>query len=489
MFKALSHWWQRQLRSARATRSRRSRATCRPRLEALEERFVPSNWFVSNNADDVNLLGSLRWAVAQAQNGDTIYIMPTDSGAGRVITLTHGELYLNHDVTITSLGRYRPVIDGNHSSRDFEVARGTSVALDHLFIIDGNAKANNSLGNAGLDGDGGGILNEGSLTMDDCWVGNNGYTRLGGKDHTVKSGGGIYNNYHGTLNVTDSSVDLNFAGTGGGIYNARGTLSIMHTTMAENSATGGGGAISNALGQVTIDRNSTLWSNNAHVGGAIYSDGGDVTVEKSDLEKNTAIYGGAIMVTHGKMMVDQTTIQNNTAKKDGGGIYNELGQLHLVLATLSNNSANEDGGGIASRGGTVLIDYSQLTSNSAVRFGGGIFDHLSTMQIIGNSDLSYNNADYGGGIFNWKGDLWLAGSGVTGNFATHQGGGIFNAHGTVTVGGSFVAFNQASEGASIYNGGTVSDVKVGASLFQMNIPNNWIAGPGGYTDEGFNKFI
>src|SRR5262249_40574700 len=162
----------------------------------------------------------------------------------------------------------------------------------------------------------GAILNEGSLTINNCWLNNNGRTRFGTKNYAVKAGGGIYND-QGDLSVTDSSVNDNFAGTGGGIYNDRGTLSITHTTMAENS--GGGGAISNVLGKVTIERNSTLWSNNAHVGGAIYSDGGgiyngdiyngDVKVDHSDLEKNTASYGGAIMVTDGTLTVVSTTIQ------------------------------------------------------------------------------------------------------------------------------------------------------------------------------------
>ena len=48
----------------------RPRASFRPRLEALEDRFCLSTLTVVNNADSGN--GSLRAAIANAQNGDTI---------------------------------------------------------------------------------------------------------------------------------------------------------------------------------------------------------------------------------------------------------------------------------------------------------------------------------------------------------------------------------------------------------------------------------
>jgi hypothetical protein len=236
------------------------RRAFRPRLEALEDRCVPATLTVTNGSDDVALAHSLRWAVANAHNGDIIEIQPIHTrrwgDLAQHITLTHGELYLNQDVTIESIGP-AAVIDGNFSSRVFEVVRTADVTLDNLVIMDGNARTNNSLGNAGFNGDGGGILNEGFLTIDHCLVSDNGETSLGGNNKAVKAGGGIYN-YHGNLVVTESAVDDNFAGTGGGIYNDRGTLSIGKTQMAANHATGGGGAISNAVGTVWVGQNSSV---------------------------------------------------------------------------------------------------------------------------------------------------------------------------------------------------------------------------------------
>src|SRR6516162_8851772 len=178
-------------RSAQASRSRRSRATYRPRLEALEDRCVPAIWFVNSNADDIMQGGTLRWAAAHAQNGDTIEILPTDNGAGRHIVLTHGELLLNQEVTIEAVGP-AATIDGNNSSRIFEVSPRPSVTLDNLFIVNGDAKAHAGF-IANFDGDGGAILNEGWLTLDTCVVENNGTNGDGRVNVAVKKGGGIYN--------------------------------------------------------------------------------------------------------------------------------------------------------------------------------------------------------------------------------------------------------------------------------------------------------
>jgi hypothetical protein len=426
MFSALSRLWQRPFRGGRASRPpRRPRGGFRPRLEALEDRYVLSPLTVTSSADDVNQVGTLRYAVAHAQDGDVIDILGGREGAQH-ITLTHGELFLNNSVTIESAVPGQATIDGNNSSRVFEVARGASVNLDNLVIIKGNAKAHNSLGKTSLDGYGGGILNEGSLTIDHCWVGNNGSTSFGTKNNPLKAGGGIYN-YHGGLVVMESSVDDNFAGAGGGIYNDRGTLSVTDSTMAGNSASGGGGAILNALGVVSVGEGSALFSNHARDGGAIFSDGGDVTVGYSDLERNTAVlYGGALMVIDGTMTLTHegalgSTLQDNTAGKSGGGIYNQEGHLIVASSNLVHNSAQENGGGIASRGGKVDVFDSRLLRNTAGHFGGAIYDYSSIVTVSG-SLLSLNQASKGGAIYNDHGSLYVAGNHFIGNLPDHIAG-------------------------------------------------------------------
>jgi predicted outer membrane repeat protein len=462
----------------------------RPRLEALEDRCVPTTWFVTNTGDDVNVVGTLRYDIAHSQNGDTIFLparIDRDHGTAQpeYITLTHGELFVDHDLTIETEGP-AATIDGNNSSRVFEVGPRAHLILRDLSIIDGNANAQNPQGKPGMDGKGGGILNEGSLIIDHCDIENNGYNGFGGNNQGVKYGGGIYNLY-GTVSITDSTVDDNFSsGAGGGIYNDHGVLVMTKTFMAGNRTVGGGGAICNALGIVSVGVNSTLFDNDARNGGAIWSDGGSVTVSSTMVEQNTAsIDGGGLMVTEGKLTVNfGSTLKDNHAGVRGGGIYNELGQLWVDDTTFDHNSA-KDGGGIASRGGDAEITNSHLYKNIASHDGGGIFDQLGKVN-VSNTDLKFNTAVDGGGMYNLQGKLKVTDSTLTANTATQHGGGIANNHGDVGIIGSQLITNSAAQGGGLYNDSQSWTIIIQSSLFQLNVPGNIV---GGYIDQGGNMFI
>jgi hypothetical protein len=479
MLSTLSHWLQRQLRFGLASRPRRSRNAFRPRLEALEDRWVPTTWKVITSNEFG--LGSITWAVWHAHDGDTVEIT-TDGGAARHITLRHGELFLKHNVTIEADGP-GAVIDGDFSSRVFEIARGASVEIDNLFIVDGNAQANNSQGNASLDGDGGAILNEGSLTMQNCWVGNNGYSLNGAKNYALKAGGGIFND-HGDLFIVGGSVDDNYAGAGGGIYNDRGTLVMMDTHMSGNSASGGGGAICNAVGTAELDW-ATLVFNDGKVGGAVANFGGHVQFDTTDLENNTAsLFGGALFNEAGSMVINpRSTLKDNQGVKGGGGIYNELGALYVTGSSLILNTTDGDGGGIYSRGGSVDILDCHLENNAAGGgVGGGIYDHFSKVTVT-DSHLDLNSALAGGGIYNDQGQLTVTDSKLDVNFVSFFGGAIANFEGTVLT-GSMLITNSAPVGGAIFN--SLGTLKVGTTLFHGN-GTDTIDGP--WIDQGGNSFI
>jgi hypothetical protein len=480
MCSTLSRWFQRQLRSGRASRLRRgSRSAFRPRLEALEERWVPTVLKISSSADDVNMIGTLRWAVAYAHDGDVIEILPYPwSGQARHITLTHGELLLNHSLTIESVGP-EAAIDGAFSSRVFEVARGASVELDNLDISHGNAKANNRLGNNSLDGDGGGILNEGSLTINHCGA------------HDCIVGGGIYN-YHGYLFIYgDSFVNHNIAGIGGGIYNDHGTLVMSDTALVDNGAGDVGGAIFNAGGQdgnaggyAEIDH-CTLVFNHALRGGGIANFGGDVQLNSTGLYQNYAnLVGGALFNTAGVLTVDpDCTLKRNHAVTGGGGIFNNFGALYVTGSFLLYNTTKGDGGGIDSVGGSVGILSCHLENNSAGGVGGGIYDHSSKVRVT-ESHLDLNSALAGGGIYNDNGDLAVTDTELGYNFVSFFGGAIANFEGTVQVTGSQFTWNSAPVGAAIFN--SLGTVRIGTTLFHPTPPDN-IDGP--WVDLGGNNFI
>jgi hypothetical protein len=112
---------------------------------------------------------------------------------------------------------------------------------------------------------GGGIANDGMLTITDSTLSGNSATTTPGSYGS--EGGGIYNT--GTLTVVDSTLSGNSSGTesgrfgsqGGGIYNT-GSLTLTDSTLSGNSSTSSGGGTFNARGSrarlaATIVANST----------------------------------------------------------------------------------------------------------------------------------------------------------------------------------------------------------------------------------------
>ena len=191
-------------RPASRRKTHAARRTVRPTLEALEDRWMPSTLTVLNNLDSG--AGSLRTEIAVAHNGDTIVFAP--SLVGQTITLTSGQLLIRKNLTIAGPGAGQLTVSGNNASRVFEVAKTVrSVTLSGLTIS--NAA-------------GGGILNDGTLTVSNSILSNNG----GG-------GGGIHND--GTLTVSNSTLSNNSASSGGGIENSR-TAIVSGSILSGNSA-------------------------------------------------------------------------------------------------------------------------------------------------------------------------------------------------------------------------------------------------------------
>jgi hypothetical protein len=481
--------WQWLRRVGRASQAQRhSRVSFRPRLEALEDRCVPSTLTVSSDGDNAMQVGTLRWAVANAQNGDTIQITPENGGGGRHIVLTHGELYLNHEVNIEAMGP-RAIIDGFGSSRVFEVARGASVNLDNLLITGGNAKANNPQGHANFDGDGGGILNEGWLSLDQCVVENNGYSANGRYFTTVKKGGGIYNYDHAFQNLTRSNFAENFADIGGGgIYNDRGEMDMTSTIMLLNTTNGDGGALYNNAGTAQVDLSSSLYQNHARRGGGIATVDGNLEVSHSDLEQNTASnLGGAIFDYDSWVTIRfGTTVKDNQAVTAGGGICSIGGGESIDGSSLIHNSTKGSGGGIYSVAGFLdVTNNSHLDNNSAGVNGGAVCVRYTTTK-ISDSDLNNNNANgNGAGIYQYHDILKVTNCHLESNIALGNGGGIYTDHGWAQVIGSNFVTDSAIDGGGIYNAGG-GTLKVGTSQF-LGCSTNIKGAP--YIDLGGNTFI
>ncbi|MBW4569340.1 MAG: DUF4114 domain-containing protein [Tolypothrix carrinoi HA7290-LM1] len=254
--------------------------------------------------------GSLRQALINANDftgldNITFNIPTTDSGYTAAtemytITLASDLDNISDDVNITGLGANKLTVSGNNAVGVFYIDSGKTVNLDGLTIA--NGKAN----------EGGGIYNDGILTVTNSTITGNSASGTGvAYTDTDGLGGGIYN--EGTLTVIDSTISGNEAdytgvgagGYGGGIYN-EGSLTVTNSTIADNKATltsgsyggWGGGIYTKGIGTVTVS-NTTLSGNSAvysgsggsgGFGGGIYNDGGSSTVNAKNtiIAKNTA---------------------------------------------------------------------------------------------------------------------------------------------------------------------------------------------------------
>jgi hypothetical protein len=210
-------------------------------------------------------------------------------------------------------------IDGGGKVQVMRVASAATVSLSRLTIADGLAR-----------GDGGGILNNGRLTVT--------YSSFSG-NFADEQGGGIYNG--ATLRVRNSNFSGNFAedqagfdAAGGGIFND-GTLTVVNSAF-DNNASGdfsAGGGIENAGGLLTV-RNSTFVGNFGHDGGGI-DNAGLLIVVNSTFDSNACDHGcGVEIYAGGTGVVDNSTFNNNSGLGAVFLIYRE--QLwRLLIRPLS----------------------------------------------------------------------------------------------------------------------------------------------------------
>jgi hypothetical protein len=430
-------------RSARQRRSKEGRVPrVRPRLEFLEDRCVPSTLTVDHSWDNSappNVpapQGTLEWAAASAQNGDTIII--TGAAVNHGINLTHGEVILTQqNLTImTAPGKPPATISGDNLSRIFEVATGASVTLSNVTITGGNSVANNPASNAS-DATGGGIAVDlgATLTVIGSTLSSNSAIDQLPFGVTAGGGGAIIN--FGTLTIAGSTISANTVGSigkGCGIEN-QGTLTVSQSTVSGNFGGGAGGGICNTAGSLTV-KNTTISGNSSYFGGGI-----------DNLVDATATVTGCML-------------SGNSASFQGGGILN-VGTLSVSGSNLAANSAGYYGGGIGNTG-VLIVTGCTVSGNSAGVFGGGIWNSryvnlpgVGTLT-MSNTTLSGNSAGYyGGGIFNDSiCTVTLNGCALSGNSARSEGGGIYNAGILYVLSASTVTGDTAPAGADLYNLGT-----------------------------------
>jgi len=367
--------------------------------------------------------GSLRQALADANDGDTINFDPSLNG--QTITLTSGQLVVNKSLNITGPGPNQLTVarssaNGTPNFRIFLINPGKTVSISGLTMTNGQPSGNFP------DDSGGGIYNDhATLTMNNCTLSGN----------SAIWGGGIYNagfNPGGSaaLTVSNSTVSGNSANQtigrgGGGIYNdgdnnGSATLAISNSTLSSNSAPYGGGIVNDGtfagnaaltIDNCTITANSAMGTGSAF-GGGIYNDGDSggsatLSISNSTVSGNSAGQGGGI-VSNATVTINNSTLSGNTALNSGGGILNR-GALSVSNSTISSNSALSSlsfpsgGGGIFTAGTlTILSSTVKDNSNPVFNGSGGILNYGisgSSVVNIGSTILQTSASGYNLGFF------------------------------------------------------------------------------------------
>jgi uncharacterized repeat protein (TIGR01451 family) len=324
---------------------------------------------LADTGPDAPTPGSLRAALANASDGDTI----DATGLNGTITLIAGaslaaDLVIDKNVTVLGPGAANLTIDANQLGRAFNVTNST-VTLADITITHGNASS------------GGGIRNDHSqLTLNRCVFSHNSAT----------SGAVIYNN----------AID--------GISH----LTINDCVFSENQALASGGAIMSQAfnGSATVSiANSTFHNNSASIGGAIHKIEGELKVQNSTFSGNSALTGdgagGAIANIEGPLSVVNSTLSGNSARS-GGAIYNRAATALVANSTFSGNTASVAGGGILNRTfdgiATLMIGDSILRAGAA---GANIRNESGTIVSYGYNLSSDSGVEGIGG----SGDLTAAG--------------------------------------------------------------------------------
>ncbi len=340
----------------------------------------------------------------------------------------------------------------SHNGGGLDNFSSLTTTLTHCIISNNSASQGGGLSNFGphtlmltdctisgnsAAGEGGGILNTGTLTDDGSTF----------RSNSAHDGGGIWNS--GAATLTGSTLEDNSAFEGGGI-SSKGTLTADDCTFLENDGSGYGGAIWNDGGRDVHLVDCGFTGNSAGVTGGAISDTGSSSISGCTFLDNKvgSFGGGGICVYYGALTIANSTIADNTAAGPGGGILVYHSTLVADDDTISGNSATT-GGGIDNEVGTATVDGGTIEGNSATLGGGG--GNAGTATFTGTI-FTGNSASDGGGIYN-TGSLTVSGATFTGNTATASypnggtgGGGIDSINGTLVVTTSGFASNTAPAG-------------------------------------------
>lgn len=305
-------------------------------LEPLEDRITPADAYTVSNLGDAgqgqNMSGDLRWCINQV-NGANPLSHVIDFSVSGTISLQSALPALQKNVKINGPGASTITVQGNASAQTpysiFVITKGVTAEIDGLTI------------QGGYNSNGGGILNDGQLTLQNDVIQSNTATMNGGG---IASGA----NNGATLSLENDTIKYNTAAAGGGIYNDDTLQSYLEQ-----------------------DTSLIIYNTALEDGGGIYNLG---TVN---------FFGAGESINNN---------QANVTTGDGGGVYNGYKATFTLSSGFINDNDAFKGGGLFNAGTATLQGATQVESNSANQ-GGGIY-------LMTNSSTTFNNVTVSGNQLN-----------------------------------------------------------------------------------------
>lgn len=428
-------------------------------------------------------------------------------------------LTLLRPTTLIGVGNLPPILDGGAGGTVVTVDTGVTATLRRLAISNGRATT------------GGGVLNRGTLTLDDVTVSDN--TAAG----EVPAGGGISSS--GALTLTASTVARNHllatggpgVLTGAGIHGSGGTVRIDGGSKIEEndillagkaSFTGRGAGVGATATAVIVTGASTIRGNVINLdggagiatanGGGVAITGGSLTVSNGSFIEDNAIstkgsgasgdpsavaIGGGFHLTDAALTFDGATIRNNkaTAQSDrsanatSGGGYVRSSTINVKSSAFTGNSVRAEG--LAATSDLTIASVGGLTLQAAT---GTISDtSISTNTVVADSKSTaatpYVSASIGGAHIVQGGTVTMQRCTIDGNSATSplSGAGAsiggLSAElytGTVTMAVNLMACtisnNLAQSPTSASVGGLAAQAGTGDTTLNLTIVNSTISG-------------
>ena len=237
--------------------------------------------------------------------------------------------------------------------------------------------------------------------------------------------------------------------------------------------------------------------------------GGFTELTGVTMQGGSAIDGAGLNIgdTSDTAVLSGVVITGNTATEFGGGVYVD-GNLWATDSSFSNNTA-PDGGGLYNNSGNIRLTDCTVDGNSTTSYGGGIDADSGTTAITGGS-ISHNVINVADGSFGEGAGIWawattISGTTISGNViqpalaltlpTTGDGAGMYIGFGSgpfdmLTVSDNTIASTLDGNGGGIFDdsGSVLSDSTVsgntvtngtGGGIYHGGAPVLFVNGFGG----------